>query len=89
MNISVSSGRSVSLWTSSLFRFAILSIAAVVFVAFPIAAQSPNTASLTVAVVDSNGAAISGAKVIVTNAAAARMMEGVSLGVASLPDAKF
>ena len=36
-------------------------------IALPIAAQSPNTASLLVKVVDQNGAVVKGAKVAVTN----------------------
>ncbi len=74
------SGRTVLPRISNFIGSGILMIAAVMFAAAPLSAQSPNTAALTVAVVDANGAALSGARVIVTNPATGATRDGVSNG---------
>src|ERR1035438_2512584 len=50
----------------------------IVFVAALVAAQSPNTATMIVVVVDQSGAVVTGAKVSVVNAATAAARETVS-----------
>lgn len=64
-----------------------LLIAFSVFVVLPIRAQSPNTASMTIFVVDQNGAAVPGAKISVVNNATSATREVVSgnEGSATIP----
>ena len=50
----------------------LLSIVFFAFIAAPVVAQSPNTASMIVVVVDQNGAVLKDAKVLVVNAATGR-----------------
>jgi len=58
--------------------FSLLMMALFAFVAMPIAAQSPNTASMTVTVIDQNGAVVRGANVSVINTATGAVREAVS-----------
>ena len=59
-------------------RLPLLLIALLVFFAAPTAAQSPNTASMIVVVVDQNGAVVKDAKVSVMNTATGALREAVS-----------
>lgn len=59
-------------------RFALLFISLVAFIAAPVTAQSPNTASVVVHVVDQAGAVVKDAKVSVVNAATSAVREAVS-----------
>ncbi|HVG34797.1 MAG TPA: TonB-dependent receptor [Pyrinomonadaceae bacterium] len=56
----------------------LLLIALFVFIAAPVAAQSPNTATMIVVVVDQNGAVVPDAKVSVANTATGNVREAVS-----------
>lgn len=56
----------------------LLLLALVLFIAAPVAAQSPNTASMIVVVVDQNGAVVRDAKVSVVNAATGSQRDAVS-----------
>jgi hypothetical protein len=64
-----------------------LVISLLAFVASPIVAQSPNTGSILVVVVDQNGAAIPGASVSLVNAATGALRETVSGddGITTIP----
>jgi hypothetical protein len=68
MKIIPLTGRTVSLRFSGVVKYALIALALSV-ISLPSIAQSPNTSALTIAVVDSNGAAVSGAKVAVINSA--------------------
>ena len=61
-------------YVSSILLFALL----IIFIAVPLAAQSPNTATIVVMVVDQTGAVIPGAKVTVLNTANGSMREALS-----------
>jgi hypothetical protein len=71
----------------NLLRLMVLMISGLSFIAIPAAAQSPNTASMIVAVVDQSGAAVRDAKVTVSNNAtgATREVTSSSDGNASIP----
>lgn len=74
----------------NLFRFPLLVIAMLSFIAIPAFAQSPNTSSMIVTVVDQNGAVVKGANVSVTNVATGAVRDAVSgdegsATIASLP----
>src|ERR1700737_74470 len=56
----------------------LLLIALLTFVAAPVAAQSPNTATMIVVVVDQSGAVVKDAKVSVVNSATGAVREAVS-----------
>jgi hypothetical protein len=60
------------------FRLRLLLIPLLVFIAAPLAAQSPNTATMIVVVVDQAGAVVKDAKVSVVNTATGAMREAVS-----------
>jgi len=62
----------------------VLAAAAAFCAALPMAAQSPNTSSLTVLVVDQSDALIKDAKVVVTNTATGASREGISDAVGSV-----
>src|SRR6185437_1748763 len=64
--------------TKNRFRLLMLLIGLFAFVAAPAAAQSPNTSSMIVVVVDQDGAVIKDAKVTVTNTATGAVREAVS-----------
>jgi len=64
--------------TKNPFRLPLLLIALFAFMAAPTAAQSPNTASMIVTVVDQNGAVVKGAQVSVVNTATGAAREVVS-----------
>jgi hypothetical protein len=64
--------------TKNRFRLPLLLIALVVFIAAPVAAQSPNTGSITVVVVDQTGSVVRDAKVSVINTATGAVREAVS-----------
>jgi hypothetical protein len=68
----------IKLITKNQFRFSLLLIALFAFVAVPVAAQSPNTASMIVVVVDQAGAVVKDANVSVTNTATGAVREAVS-----------
>ena len=70
-------------YVSSLLLFAFLSI----LIAAPLAAQSPNTATIVVMVVDQTGAVVPGAKVTVLNTANGSMREALSGsdGIVTMP----
>ena len=59
-------------------RLPLLLLALIAFVAAPAVAQSPNTASMIVDVVDQTGAVVPDAKVSVVNAATSAVLEAVS-----------
>ncbi|PYT04164.1 MAG: hypothetical protein DMF60_16145, partial [Acidobacteria bacterium] len=60
------------------FRLPLLLIALFAFIAAPVAAQSPNTGTMIVKVVDQTGAVVKGAKVSVVNTATGAVREVVS-----------
>src|SRR6185295_6086562 len=62
----------------SLLRFPLLLIAILAVIAVPGAAQSPNTSSMIVTVVDQNGAVVKGANVSVLNTATGAVRDVVS-----------
>lgn len=62
---------------NQLFLF-ICTIALVAFIAVPVAAQSPNTSSMIVIVVDQNGAVIPDAKISVTNTSTGAVRDAVT-----------
>lgn len=64
--------------TRNLYRLTLLSLAVTFFSVLPVAAQSPNTASLIVTVIDQNGAVVKDAKVSVSNTATGALREIVS-----------
>jgi hypothetical protein len=64
--------------TQNRLSLPLLLIAILVFIATPLAAQSPNTASMIVTVVDQNGAVVKDAKVSVVNNATGATRETVS-----------
>jgi hypothetical protein len=64
--------------TRNLFRFPLLLMALLAFTVAPASAQSPNTATIVVVVVDQNSAVVPGAKVSVVNAATGAGREAVS-----------
>ncbi|MGB8510088.1 MAG: TonB-dependent receptor [Pyrinomonadaceae bacterium] len=64
--------------TKNRLRLPLLLIALFAFIALPVAAQSPNTASMIVVVVDQNGAVVKDAKVSVVNNATGAVRETVS-----------
>ena len=59
-------------------RLSLILIALVAFVAYPVAAQSPNTASLVVHVLDQAGAVVKDANISVVNAATSAVREAAS-----------
>ena len=59
-------------------RFLLLLLAPIVLIASPVAAQSPNTASIIVVVVDQNDAVVKDAKILVTNEATGGVRDTVS-----------
>jgi hypothetical protein len=73
--------------TRNRFRPALLLIALLAFVVWPVAAQSPNTATMIVVVVDQSGAVVKEAKVSVVNTATGAVREAVtgSDGSATIP----
>jgi hypothetical protein len=68
-------------------RLSLLLFALFAFIAAPVAAQSPNTSSMIIVVVDQAGAVVKDAKVSVVNAATGDTREAVSDtdGKASMP----
>ncbi len=64
--------------TKNRFRLPLLLIALFAFIVAPVTAQSPNTASMIIVVVDQNGAVVKDAKVSVVNTATGAMREAVS-----------
>ena len=64
--------------TQNRFRWPLLLTALCAFITAPVAAQSPNTASLVVVVVDQNGAVVKGANVSVVNSATGAVREAFS-----------
>jgi Carboxypeptidase regulatory-like domain/TonB dependent receptor len=64
--------------TRNRFRLPLLLIALFAFIAAPVAAQSPNTATMIVNVVDQNGAIVKDAKVSVVNTATGATREAIS-----------
>ncbi|HEV2828493.1 MAG TPA: TonB-dependent receptor [Pyrinomonadaceae bacterium] len=64
--------------TKNSFRLPLLLIALVALTAMPVAAQSPNTATIDVVVVDQAGAVVKDAKVSVLNSATGAVREAVS-----------
>jgi hypothetical protein len=64
--------------TKNRFRLPLLLIALFAFIAAPVAAQSPNTATMIVVVVDQTGAVVPDAKVSVVNIATGAVREAVS-----------
>ncbi len=64
--------------TTNSSRLHLLLIAICAFIATPAAAQSPNTATMIVVVVDQNGAVVKDAKVSVVNTATAAVREAIS-----------
>ena len=64
--------------TKNRSRLPLLLLALFAFIAAPVAAQSPNTASMVVVVVDQNGAVVPDAKVSVVNTATGAARETVS-----------
>src|SRR5881396_3593154 len=68
----------INVTTKYRFPLPLLLIALFAFIAAPVAAQSPNTASMIVDVVDQNGAVVRDAKVSVVNAATGDAREAVS-----------
>ena len=73
--------------TNKSLRFLLLLLAPILLIASPIAAQSPNTASIIVVVVDQNDAVVKDAKILVTNEATGAVRETVSSsdGSATIP----
>lgn len=59
-------------------RLPLILIALFTFIAVPVAAQSPNTASMIVTVIDQNGAVVKGAQVSVVNIATGAVRDAVS-----------
>lgn len=68
----------IKMTTNNQLRLPLLLIALLTFIAAPTAAQSPNTATMIVAVVDQAGAVVKDAKVLVVNAATGAVREAVS-----------
>jgi hypothetical protein len=66
------------LTTKNRFRLPLLLLALCAFMAAPVAAQSPNTASMIVVVVDQTGAVVKDANVSVTNDATGAAREAIS-----------
>src|SRR5256714_4064626 len=64
--------------TENRFRLPLLLIALLAFIAAPVAAQSPNTATMIVTVVDQSGAVVKDAKVSVVNTATGAVREVIS-----------
>ena len=64
--------------TKNQLRFPMFLIALLAFIAAPTRAQSPNTATMIVAVVDQAGAVVKDAKVLVVNTATGAVREAVS-----------
>jgi hypothetical protein len=64
--------------TKNGFRLPLLLLALFAFIAAPVAAQSPNTATIVVVVVDQTGAVVKDANVSVTNTATGTTREAVS-----------
>src|ERR1700704_6521131 len=73
--------------TTNRLRLLLLPIALFTFIPLPAAAQSPNTSSMIVVVVDQAGAVVKDAKVSVVNTATGAAREAVSgsAGSASIP----
>ena len=59
-------------------RFRLLLLALFAFIVMPVAAQSPNTATMIITVVDQTGALVKDAKVSVTNTATGAVREAIS-----------
>ena len=68
----------IKMTTNNQLRFPLLLMALVAFIAVPLAAQSPNTASMIVAVTDQTGAVVQDAKVSVLNTATGAVREVLS-----------
>jgi hypothetical protein len=68
----------IKVTTKNLLRWPLLLLALFAFSATPVAAQSPNTATMVVVVVDQTGAVVPDAKVSVVNAATGAVREAVS-----------
>src|SRR5258708_6374653 len=85
VEIIVQSGRQLAAIT--LAALPLLLVAAFAFIAEPVSAQSPNTASMLVQVVDQAGAVVKDAKVLVVNDATGDTREAVSgsEGSATIP----
>src|ERR1044072_1007748 len=77
----------IKVTTKNLLRLPVLLLALFVFIAAPVAAQSPNTSTMIVDVVDQNGAVVPDAKVSVVNNAtgASREAASGSDGSATIP----
>src|SRR5436190_20990617 len=80
----------ITMVTMNRFHLPLLLIAIVTFIAAPAAAQSPNTATIIVVVVDPTGAVIKDAKVSVVNTATAAARQALSASdgsatIAALP----
>ena len=68
----------IKMTTKNRLRVSLLPIALFAFIAAPVAAQSPNTATMIVVVVDQTGAVVKDAKVSVVNTATGAVREAVS-----------
>ena len=68
----------IKMTTKNQLRFPMFLIALLAFIAAPTRAQSPNTATMIVAVVDQAGAVVKDAKVLVVNTATGAVREAVS-----------
>src|SRR5215510_1967577 len=68
----------INMTTKNPLRFPLLLIALLAFIAAATRAQSPNTATMIVAVVDQAGAVVKDAKVLVVNNATGAVREAVS-----------
>src|SRR5262249_44829371 len=77
----------IKMTTKNQLRLPLLLIALFAFIAVPVAAQSPNTSTMVVVVVDQTGAVVKGAKVLVVNNATGAVREAVSAsdGSATIP----
>src|SRR5262245_18491162 len=68
----------IKMTSKNLLRLPLISIALFAFIAIPVAAQSPNTATMIVAVVGQAGAVVKDAKVLVVNTATGAVPEAAS-----------
>jgi hypothetical protein len=80
-------GKVIKMTTRNRLCLHLLLIALLAYIAAPVAAQSPNTATIVVVVVDQTGAVVQGAKVSVVNTAtgAVREADSGSDGSATIP----
>src|SRR5215510_14328377 len=68
----------IEMTTKNQLRLPMLLMALLAFIATPTRAQSPNTASMIVAVVDQAGAVVKDAKVLLVNSATGAVREAIS-----------